>query len=97
MRVEFEFLGHDVHFLAINMMDAEDTQQNLIDKCSFPLFQDTEAVNAWGMHGGNKDDFFVYDKNGVLVAFLPISGDTSVDLTEDEGYQNLKQAILDAL
>ena len=97
MRLELTFGGHDVQFLSINMIDAEDTQENLINKCSFPLFQDVASVDAWGLHGGNKDHFFVYDKKGVLKAFLPVSGDLDVTLSEDEGYKNLKDAILDVI
>jgi hypothetical protein len=97
MRVEIESLGHSVQWAVINKIDAESTQQELIDKCSMPIFQDTAAVDAWSLHKGNKDDFFIYDKVGKLAKFLPVSGEISVVLSEDEGYNNLKNAIFEVL
>ena len=94
MRLELEFLGKDVHFLIVNATSALDDQQKLIDETALPMFQDQENVDVWSLMDGNKDDFYVFDSDGNLAHFLPISGDASVNLSEEEGYQNLLDAVL---
>ena len=97
MRIELEAEGHTVHFVAINDDRADEDQAGLIGRCSFPLFQDTAEVDAWGMHGGQKDDFFVYRPDGTLSAWLPRRGAVNTTLAIPEGRENLRQAIFDAL
>ena len=97
MRVEFEAAGHDIQFLVINKDDAVDDQPKLAAMCSFPLFQDLPEVGAWDLHGGSKDDFFVFAADGSLAAFIPIAGDVRPDLSTPEGYALVKDAALDAL
>ncbi|HIN85307.1 MAG TPA: hypothetical protein EYN06_02420 [Myxococcales bacterium] len=94
MRLEMQALGKEVDFVSVNAVSALEQQEKLINRCSFPLLQDQEDVDVWGLMDGKKDDFYVYDSQGVLAHFLPIGGDISVNLTEDEGYNNLKSAIL---
>ncbi len=97
MRIELEVMGHDVQFVSINKADAADHQEKLTDKCSFPLVQDLDGVDVWGLMGGGKDDFYIYDAGGNLVKYLPISGETDVNLSTEEGYASLKNAILEVL
>jgi hypothetical protein len=97
MRFELVAAGHQVQFVSVNADSALDTQEKLLENCSFPLFQDTEEADVWGLHNGSKDDFYVYDRDGILADFLPIAGERSVTLSTPEGYANLKDAILDAL
>lgn len=90
--------GVQVQFVAINAVSAATPadQQKLIDRCSFPLFQDTKAVDAWGQHKAGKDDIFVYKADGTLSEFLPTTGGKNTDLSAADGYANLKQAVVDA-
>ena len=67
---------------------------NAIFRCTFPLFQDTEQDGVWGLHGGNKDDFYIYDTNGALALYLPAGADISTRLSTTVGYDNLKNALL---
>lgn len=83
--------------MAINSSTAIDDQSHLSDRCSFPLFQNLSDIGAWGMHGGAKDDFFVYDSEGKLSAYLGAHGELSINLSTAEGYGNLKVAVLDAM
>ena len=96
MRIELAGESPPVRFLSINKADATKDQGKLIDRCSFALFQDTEDDDAWGQHGGTKDDIFIYDSSGLLHAFLPAGGDVSTNLATDGGYDALKAAILAA-
>lgn len=90
--------GHDVGFVVVNKVDAEETQQKLLDRASFPMLQDIADVGVWQLMAGSKDDFYVYDQDGKLAKYLPISGaNGSVDLSSDEGYNNLKDSILELL
>ena len=87
--------GHDVGFIVVNMVDAEETQQKLLDRASFPMVQDVADVGVWQLMAGKKDDFYVYGKDGKLARYLPISGaNGSMDLSSDEGYNNLKDSVL---
>jgi hypothetical protein len=97
MRQELLEQGHDVQFVLINSADAAGDQKNLVDRCAFPLFQDTKEVNAFGLHGGAKDDLYIYDKKGVLSAYLPGSGEAGPTvLTSSPGYDNVYSAIMAA-
>ncbi|MBT6179078.1 MAG: redoxin domain-containing protein [Deltaproteobacteria bacterium] len=67
---------------------------NAIFRCTYPLFQDTPEDAVWAMHGGNKDDFYIYDEDGALALYLPAGGDISTRLSTTNGYSNLKSALL---
>ena len=100
MRLELkkDGLEDEVAFVAINAYHALDDQEKLIERCSFPLLQDVAAVNAWTFqHQGKKDDIYVYDQSGTLLHYLPIDGEVSVNLSSEEGYDNLKSIVLDAI
>ena len=56
----------------------------------------TELVDAFGLHQGEKDDYYIYNERGELTDFFPFRGERASDLASSEGYANLKQAILDA-
>lgn len=96
MKDELDFEGVPVTFVAINKWSATLAASKLTDDTEFPVFQDTQEVNAWELQGAGKDDIFVYDSEGILHAFLPHLGAISVNLSTEEGYQNLKDIILDA-
>ena len=69
--------------------------ENLTDICDFPIFQDTDTVDAWGLHDGVKDDFYFYDAEGTLTNFISARGDLEINLSTEEGYQNIKDALLE--
>ena len=99
MRLELAAEGHEVAFVAINKADAVDDQGKLIERCSFPLLQDLDAVDAWGVHhAGGKDDIYVYKADGTLSDYFHAHDeDRSSNLSTEEGYANLKSAIVTAL
>ena len=98
MRRELEEEGVEARFAAINstLVSNPDTQAGLANLCEFPLFQDVDEVNAWGMHGGRKDDIYIYDPQGRLHVYLPISGEVSTVLSTFAGYNNVKDLLLEA-
>lgn len=96
MRLELAAAGKDVHFLVVNSNDAVEQQKEFVKRSAIPLFQDTTDANVWGKQGGAKDDMYVYDSKGYLAAFFPFSGKVNINLSTDDGYNNLKQAILKA-
>ncbi len=65
-------------------------------RCSFPLLQDTDADDAWGLHKGGKDDFFIYDAQGKLLHWFPIRGDVDTNLSHPEVLANLKAVLIEA-
>ena len=96
MRKEFAANRIEVNFIAVNIASGASEQDEFTSRCSFPLFQDTELVDAFGLHQGGKDDYYIYNERGELTDFFPFRGERESDLASPEGYANIKQAILDA-
>jgi thiol-disulfide isomerase/thioredoxin len=88
--------GLNLKAIALNAANALYDQQALIDRWEHPLFQDTERVDAFGQHGGTKDDMFVYTPDGVLSAFLQWGGAVEVYPFTETGRQNIHDAIVAA-
>lgn len=98
LKLELALEGYDVEMVTINGTTANnaDDQGELIDRCSFPIFQDLDEVGAWDLHGGGKDDMFIYAADGTLAQALPVEGELGTNLSTDEGYANVKQALIEA-
>lgn len=94
---ELQAAGHEFHFVVVNLKSMSERQQNLLDRASFPMFQDTDETNVWEFMGGGKDDFYFYDSEGTLAAWFPASGDVETTLSVDEGYANVRDAMLHLL
>lgn len=100
MRIDLNTLGHEnVVFVAINGTSANNAPDklSLSSRCAFPLFQDTEALNAWHQHGGKKDDIFIYDAEGNLATSFTDLMEVNFNLSTEEGYDNVKNAALELL
>jgi len=99
MRRELDKDGHDVMFVGVNSASAagSEDQTNLTDRCRFALLQNLDEVGAWALMGGGKDDFYIYDVDGKLAHYFDAHGEVSTNLSTDEGYDALKDAILDVL
>jgi hypothetical protein len=91
MNNELKTDGKDIAFVVIAMSGGEASQAELVSRVSFPLFQDTAAVNAWAQHAGGKDDIIVYDTSGKVAQFLPSS--TSTNLSDATAYAAVKALI----
>ena len=89
--------GDSLQFTFINSEYSAEGVTGLTSLCDFPVFQDKAGVDAWGQHEGAKDDMYVYGADGLLSAYLPASGALSTNLRTSEGFQNLKDAILQAV
>ena len=96
LKKELEANRVKVNFVAVNIASGASQQDEFTSRSSFPLFQDTDLEDAFGLHQGNKDDYYIYNERGELSDFFPFGGDRESDLTSTEGYANIKQAILDA-
>ncbi len=94
LRVEFERAGKPVGLVIVNKADAADYQAELTRRTSIPILQDLDSVQAWSIHHrGNKDDFYIYGKDGKLADYLPVWGPRDTNLSGD-GYAVVKGAIL---
>jgi hypothetical protein len=98
MRLELAAEGFDIYVVGINKSDAVDDQQELWKRGSMTLLQDQDDIRVWDLHHqGVKDDFYIYDADGNLFDYLDAHDDArSTNLSTDEGYENVKQAILAA-
>ena len=94
MSEEIAKTGKKVDFVIVNADNAVDDVANLVSKCSFPIFQDTEKVGVWKAMGGSKDDFYVYDSAGKLVHFLPFGGTVGTDLGKQSDFDGIKKLVL---
>lgn len=98
MSVDLALSGYTVNFVAINQTGAEDTLQNFLDRCSFPILQDVAEVDAWGAHTARKDDIFIYAADGSLAEFIRVSGLPSDirTLASEAGYDWMRGRIIAA-
>lgn len=97
LKFELEADGVDIDFVVVNMPNAVDDQEEFVNRATFPLFQDTEEVDAYGLHQGSKDDFYLYDAGGSLLGYYEVNArDFSLNLTTDEGYANLDGLLREA-
>ena len=60
-----------------------------MEKCSYPLFQDLEEVDLWGLMDGGKDDFYIYDTDGILARYYAWGTEPALNLSTEEGYAAL--------
>lgn len=91
---ELQGAEHEFNFVVVNLRTMADRASNLTDRGSFAMFQDTDDVNAWGLHGGGKDDFYFYDADGILRAYYPALGSVETTLSDELGYANVRDAML---
>ncbi|MEE2644040.1 MAG: redoxin family protein [Myxococcota bacterium] len=104
LRLELSLEGHRMNWVLINYSTTADAVQNFIDRSgAFHILQDTIEINAWEALAGDKDDFYLYNRDGTLGAFLNDteseleSGLSWLYLSDPVGYENLRRAILDVL
>jgi len=94
MKTELAEANMAVNFSIINRADGASSVLNLSNRCTFPVFQDTDEIDAWGLHQGGKDDFLFYDADGILRDFISARGELEINLRTEEGYANIKNAVL---
>ncbi len=96
MKLELEASGTSANFVMVNKIDAESSIDALIGQTTSPILQDVAAVEAWKAMGGTKDDLYIYDAAGLLVARLPVNGLVETNLSTPEGYTAVKDHIVAA-
>ena len=95
MRGELLTAGYLVDVVVVNATSGTDTVGQLLERCSYPVFQDTADVAAWTMHDGAKDDIYVFNEEGVLTNYLPANGLVSTNLSTAAGYEHLRRLVTD--
>jgi hypothetical protein len=92
--------GYDVWFVTINQMGYQGSQQEFIDRVSFPLLQDTMAADAWALMntpGLGTDDIYIYGADGVLRSYFNYAdANPSIDLGTQGGWDTVYGAIVAA-
>ena len=79
LKEEFEANRVKVNFVAVNIASGASQQDEFTSRSSFPLFQDTDLEDAFGLHQGDKDDYYIYNERGELSDFFPFGGDRESD------------------
>jgi hypothetical protein len=101
MQLELTLAGHTVYFVAINQMGYDNAQQEMIDRASFPLLQDTAEVDAWELMNETNfgtDDIYIYDRNGLLHSYFNYAdANPNIDLNTPDGWQTIYDALIAAL
>lgn len=98
MRQSLVAQGIDVGFVAINAYTAEGDVQRILDVTSYAVLQDTPSEGSgtvWDALGARKDDLLLFHGDGTLARVLPFDGELSTNLSTDEGYTNVRDALLD--
>lgn len=96
MRNELAAEGLEVNFVIINGDDAADRVDEFIQRVPFPILQDSVDAGVWEAFNGAKDDIFVYDADLSLVEWISPRGETPYNLSQEDGYAQLRNAILTA-
>ena len=96
MRVEFSLTGFEATLLAVNSASNDIYQDRLSARCSIPLFQDTDEDLAMEAMEGFVFDMYIYRPDGTLHVYLPGRGDVETTLSQEEGYENVKAALVSA-
>lgn len=99
IRIDPEFA--DVVFVVVHGANANNDEDRnalltledqITARHNMIMFQDTEQVNAWGLHGGSKDDFYIYAPDGALSSYL--QGGVQTNLATPEGRAFVREALL---
>jgi len=103
MQAQLELEGHEVWFVVINQPSYDASQQEFIDRVSFPLLQDTLEVKAWDLFSQlepleGTDDLFIYTAEGTLSSYFSYAADNpTIKLETQAGWDNVYDAILAAM
>lgn len=97
--LEAEGYGPDkVAFVGLNGPTAEDFAKNMTADNTFAIFQDTPGDGVQDLHGGRREDVFIYGLSKTLVQYYRGRSDDP-QLDDPEGYAAIKariKAIVDA-
>jgi hypothetical protein len=101
MQLELSLAGYTVHIVAINQAGYDDAQQEMIDRASFPLLQDTVSANAWDLMNEpnlGTDDMYIYGQDGRLHSYFNFAdANPNIDLETADGYATIYDALIAAL
>jgi thiol-disulfide isomerase/thioredoxin len=92
MRVELAKESKDFQIVIVNKGDAVEQVSELTRRTSVPVLQDLPIVDAWNLHAGFKDDFYVYGRDGRLADYLYFGGPRDINLSTEAGYATVKEA-----
>ncbi|MAD61099.1 MAG: hypothetical protein CMH49_06270 [Myxococcales bacterium] len=110
MRYELLVMGLELYMIVINERGTQEQVDNLTQRAQIPIFQDVEEVMAWEAFsstdpnddmsrvGGDKDDMYIYDRQGNLWRFLDDDNPMhKLTLSDEEGYNYLKNILVTAI
>jgi hypothetical protein len=101
MQLELTLAGYTVYVVAINQAGYENAQQEMIDRASFPLLQDTADANAWDLMNEpnfGTDDMYIYDRDGQLHSYFNFAdANPNIDLETTDGWATIYDALIAAL
>lgn len=103
MKLQLELEGYEVYFVVINQPTYEASQQEFIDRASFPLLQDTLDVKAWDLLNQleplqGTDDIYIYRADGTLSSYFSYAANNPTIMLETQaGWDNVYNAILAAM
>ncbi len=92
MRIELAKETSDLQIVIVNKGDAVEQVAELTRRTSVPVLQDLPAVDAWALHAGYKDDFYIYGRDARLADYLYFGGPRDINLSTEAGYATVKEA-----
>ena len=57
------------------------------------LFQHSDAVDAWGLHGAREDDMAIIAPDDTIAAFFDGGSGPATNLSTDGGWANVERAL----
>jgi thiol-disulfide isomerase/thioredoxin len=93
LRLELSREARDLQIVLVNKGDAVEQVAELTRRTSVPVLQDLPSVDAWSLHAGYKDDFYVYGRDGRLADYLYVGGPRDINLSTDAGYATVKESL----
>lgn len=93
MRIQWAREGKDINILIVNAASANNIEyrSEIVNRTSNPVFQDTAFADVWGAMAGIKDTFYIYDAKGILREYLVPGGAVNIDLSDEQGYAEIKR------
>lgn len=93
MQGELRAEGYNVVVVGLLRSVGASSLPLLLETASYPIFVDTNEVNAWQMQGGGNSDMFIYGPSGRLLDHIGVDDGRGMFVVLPQGYAKAKAAI----
>lgn len=97
MEKELKTAGHKFQFAILNHYFYKSSVTNQTKRCDFPVFQDTQSINAWDAMKGGKEYWYVWNKSGQLDSYYKPWGSDGMNIgagPNSSDYKKLRDLVI---